>query len=515
MAELTAAPLEIRPKQVKALIDALPVARPQEAAAAVLRHLGALNRTKVDPDDRLAILELYQPPVALLLEELDAIYGKSILPLPPKAREALTAARTLAAEMAAGFKIVLIDKTSKRLAFGVRRQLPQLIFGGMRFHARQLVAGYKAYAAPAEGVWSEMHRLYLLAEQEGLAAEPVDPQTKESIFDVYTEQLLLALTDPYRLVQGDLERVVAQLRAVRTPVTLGRERPPTRQSAHFLVPCDTDRPPKPLLSANDDPGGPNARLLDTNALVDRLRQRKQAVESGNASAATSKALGAEGIALLGKLISLWGDPPKRAHRRDPMDTSVAIVIGLKSIAHFVTNVPKPDPAEAEKIRAGITMPLPVVAGDEESKTHPVHEWNVVNQSRGGLKVSRTSPALQPLLVGEAVGIRFMSRPCWAVGVVRWLTTVDEGRGMEFGVQFLAPDARMVWLQPVTGATPQAKQALLLPENPAAAEALLTPLNTYSDLREYEMREEAQVSAVRATALIEKTARFELFRVSPS
>jgi len=316
-------------------------------------------------------------------------------------------------------------------------------------------------------------------------------------------------------VQGDLERVVAQLRAVRALVTLGRERPSTRQSAHFLVPCDTDRPPKPALSASDDTGGPNWRLLDANPVVDKLRTRKHAVETGNASATTSKALGAEGLALLGKLISLWGDPPKRAHRRDPMETSVAICVGLKSIAHFASAVAKPDPAEAQAIRDGNTIPLVAVPDDEAAKAHPVHEWSVVNQSKGGIKVSRTAQSLQSVLVGEAVGIKFMSRPRWAVGVVRWLTMIDEGSGMEFGVQFLAPDARMVWLQPAITTSPQAKQALLLPESQSQADAVLAPLNTYADLREFEMIEEAEKSAVRAIALIEKTARFELFHVAPS
>ncbi len=507
--------LEIRPKQVKALIEGLPLARALEAGATVLAHITALNRVKIDVDDRLEILDMYRPVVVTLFDELDAIYGKSTLPLGPKGRDALTLARGLASEIAVGYKIALLEKTGKRLAFGVRKQLPQLVLGAMRNLAAQLLASYKSYSTAPEGVWAELHHLYLFAEGEGIASEPADPQTKETIHDLYTEALLLALTDPYRLVQGDLERVVAQLRAVRALVTLGRERPSTRQSAHFLVPCDTDRPPKPALSASDDTGGPNWRLLDANPVVDKLRTRKHAVETGNASATTSKALGAEGLALLGKLISLWGDPPKRAHRRDPMEASVAICVGLRSIAHFASAEPKASPEEAQKIRDGITLPLAAAPADGGPKEHPVLQWNVVNQSRGGAKLSRAAQSLQPLNVGEAIGIKFVGRPRWAVGVVRWLTQTDQGAGMEFGVQFLAPDAHMVWLQPTPITSPQARQALLLPESKPEAHQLLAPLNTYSDLREFEMTREAEVLSVRATNLIEKTARFELFHVAPS
>jgi hypothetical protein len=69
-------------------------------------------------------------------------------------------------------------------------------------------------------------------------------------------------------------------------------------------------------------------------------------------------MGTDAVVLLPKLISLWGDPPKRTSRRDAMETTVAICIGLKAVSHYVSLEPKIDPhAEAEKIRQGITIPL--------------------------------------------------------------------------------------------------------------------------------------------------------------
>ena len=38
---------------------------------------------------------------------------------------------------------------------------------------------------------------------------------------------------------------------------------------------------------------------------------------------------------------------------------------------------------------------------------------------------------------------------------------------------------------------------------------------FSDLREFEINEEGMVSLMRASGLIEKTGRFELFHVAPS
>ncbi|QJR15964.1 hypothetical protein [Usitatibacter palustris] len=518
-AERTAPPkdLEIRPKQAKAWLDALPLAQSVESARQIRTKLAAMSRSKIEADDRVLLLEAYQPVVAMLLEELDAIYSKSQLPLTPKAREALDLARAITSDVAHGYKIVILEKTGKLIAFGAKKQLPLLIYRTMDAVASAIRAAYKSYTPLAPGLWKDMHQLYLLADKDGLLNESPDAEIRITIGELYTESLLLSLTDPYRLVQGEVDKTISMIRANKGLATLGKVKPATRESAHFLVPCDTDRPPKPAASASDDTGGPNWRLFDVNPLADQLKKRKQALETGNVSATMSRATGLDGMLLLAKLITLWGDPPKRAYRRDPMETSVAICAGLRTIGHFVSQEPKVDPAvEAAAIQSGITLPLLVVPDDDVSQGLQVSEWEVVNQSAGGLKVKRTSASSQNIAVGEALGIKFMGRARWTIGVVRWLTAQDDG-GMEFGIQFLAPAARMVAVTPTITASGTVKLGLLLHESEQSTQAdtLLTPPSTYSDLREYEIDDDGEVSCARATSLIEKTARFELFHISPS
>jgi hypothetical protein len=115
-----------------------------------------------------------------------------------------------------------------------------------------------------------------------------------------------------------------------------------------------------------------------------------------------------------------------------------------------------------------------------------------------------------------IGIRSMGKQAWTIGVVRWLTMLEEGE-MEFGIQFLAPAAHLVALQPTIAAAGQVRAALLLAddENFSAADTVLAPPATYSELREYELEDNGEVSLVRAGSLIEKTGRFELFHVTPS
>ena len=517
--ERTAPPkdLEVRPKQVKAWIDSLPLAQSMDSARKMSQHLAQLSRTKLDQETRLAILDAYRGPAATALEELDAVYSKATLPLTPKAREALMVARDLSAELAMGYKITLAEKTGGLLnAFASKKGLPMQILRALEYQFALLRASYKSYTPVPPGVWRDLHQLYLYAEQEKVEREVVDAETKSTVFDTYVEALLLSLCDPYRLVQGELDKIVAQSRSWRGLCTLGQTRPATRPGGHFLVPCDLDRTPKPIISPNEETGGPNWRLLDANPMVDKLRARKQAAETGNVSATMSKSLGTEGLAMLGRLVQLWGDPPKRTSRRSPGDSTVAICVGMKAVGHFVSFEPRMDAAqEREALRKGITMPLMALPTDDASQPIPVFEWDVVNESAGGLKVRRMGATQQPISVGEVVGVKLRDRSRWTIAAVRWITLFDEG-GMEFGIQFLGSMAKPVWVQPTITSAPQAKPGLLLAFGESGeVDSLLTVPNMFADLREFEISEEGLVSLVRASGLIEKTGRFELFHVSPS
>lgn len=508
--------LEIRPKQVKAWIDSLPLAQSMDSARKMSAHLAALNRAKVDNDSRLAILESYRVPAGTALEELDAVYAKATMPLPPRAREALMVARDLAGELSTGYQVTLVERSGKLLgAFSSKKGLAGQILGALEYKFLVLRASYKSYTPAPPGLWSSMHQLYLHAEQEGVAKEVVDAEAKSTVFDVYCEALLLSLTDPYRLVAGELDKVMAQMRGWRGLVTLQQSRPATRPGGHFLVPCDTDRPPKPMIGPSEDAGGPNWRLLDANPMVDRVRAKKNAAETGNVSATMSKSLGLDGLVLLGRLATLWGDPPKRSSRRNPSEASVAICVGIKAVSHFVSFEPRMDAAaEAEALKRGITMPLVALPVDDSNQAVPVIEWDVVNESAGGLKVRRID-ASQPIGVGEVIGVKLKDRARWTIAVARWITMFEEG-GMEFGIQFLGSMATPVWVQPTITAAPQAKPGLLFAyADSGEADALLTTPNTFADLREFELNEDGMVSVVRATSLIDKTPRFDLFHVSPS
>jgi cyclic-di-GMP-binding protein len=485
---------------VKRWIESLPPEATFETGRQLCRQLATLNRVKLEGDARLEILEAFEPAVTPMLQELEPMYAKAPLPLAPAARAALGLARELLTELAMGYRIAAVEMGGK--LFGAKKTLTAILFRAMRFTTARMFAAYKSYTPAPAGTWAELHEIYIRAEQLGIAREPGDSASKATLADFYGEALLLSLTDPYRLNQGESERVLQLLRSHRGLATLGQARPRTSAGGHFLVPCNADKPPKPSIGKLDETDGPDWRLLDANPIVDALRAQ---LASGTAKTEAPPAL-------LAKLATLWGDPPKRTSRRDPGQETVAITMGIDGVGHFVAmesrvNLERQD----EMLRNGITMPLVPMPLDDASQPIPVFEWDVVNQSRGGLRVRRTERTEQPIAVGEVAGIKMPGKPRWAIGVVRWVTVFEDG-GMEFGLQYLAAMARAVLVK--TWGSPSAAGLLLSTEEAPAATLLTTP-KLFQPQRALELEDGDEAWLVQADEVVETTRRFEMFTVKAS
>jgi cyclic-di-GMP-binding protein len=509
--------VELNPKRVKGWIESLPLTQVVEAARQVLEAITAQNRIRVDYDQREDLIAAQKEMLGVIFDELDAQYSRGTLPLSAKARDAVDIAKQLRTELGHSYKILLTERTGKLFSFGNKKAIPPLLYCTLEQLVEVIIASYRSYTPVPAGTWKELYGIYLYALREGMATEPIR-EDRYSVTDLFVEVCLLAVIDPYRATVKEIEHVRRVAQSFKGLATLHTEKRETPSSAHFLVPCDVDRPPKSLDPSVVDPGGPNARLLDCNALVDTLREKAERL-AGGTQHGTGFASAVEQSAVFGKLVKLWGDPPKRAFRRDSTESQVAICYGLRAVAHFIGLEPEINfAAEAEAIKAGITIPLISLPNDDISKSFTVHEWEVVNQSAGGLKVHRLGSVDTPLTVGEVIGIKFVAKPRWQVGVIRWVSMNEDG-GIDFGIQLLSPHAHSVMVRPTVASAGANKprEALWLPEVPGASdsERLLVPLNVFSDLREYEVSTLHQAFSVRATTLVEKTARYELFEFQHS
>jgi hypothetical protein len=502
---LAAKELDVRSRGVRLWLDTLPPACPVEAARALLERVHRANRTPLPADERLEFLQTIRPFAEMVADELARACSHATIPLGSEAREALDALRALAAELSIACRAAVEDNAGRLLAFSAKRRVPGLVVQGIDWLTASILASYRTYSPVLPDTWRSMHELYLYAEESGFAADDIDEEVGRSVRSAYCEALMLALADPYRLRPGETDALLPCAAAAMLGATLTRDAPRTPSGAHFAVALDCDRPPR--MTAAMASRSDRIRILDANGVIDRLRARRAALRETPASRPEARAAAAE-VALIEKLMGLWGDPPRRGFRRETSESTVAICIGLESVRHFIANEAAHDAAQADAIHRGITMPL-LTVDDDAPGAHPVLEWEVVDEGAGGLKVRRGHP-LQVVSVGELVGVRMLGRPRWIVGVVRWMSSDDRG-AIELGIQFIAPAALAVWLQPTITAMPQARPGLLLQGAGDADDALLSPPDTFSEMREFEVSREGDVtSCVRALNLIERTAKFEVF-----
>jgi hypothetical protein len=488
-----------QPDLLKAWLESLALAQMLDAGRAIRQYLVQLDGAAIDSRQRSELLDLVRAPADMLLEGLDRICAHAAQPLGAHARDAVALARGLAAELAKGYEHAAKDNAASSPSL---KELPSLFLHAMRYLARAMHASYRTYSRVPPGAWLRMHELYLRADQAGAAS---DAEEGEPVSRAYCDALLLALTDPYRLPPGELDRVLAVIRTLPVAPTLTRGRPTTR-GAQFVVPCAEDKPPRPPLP--DGEADTDGWVLNAQPVVEALREALQELGSGSTLAA--RMLGRDSLGLLARLATLWGDPPKRAYRRDPADGSVAICVGVKPIAQFVAHDATADgEAELQALRRGITMPLRTLPEDESGRIVPIHEWAVVNLSEGGLKVRRSSRATTEIAVGDVVGIKAAGKALWTIGLARWINALEDDK-TEFGVQFFADAVCAVWVRGPSGG--RKLGVLLASGEEHGRESVLAPPHTYVEGREYELRGEDYRSRVRAIGLVEGNARFELFHI---
>ena len=512
--------IETNPKKARVWIESLPLTKTFQAANMVAHNIEALNRAKMSAEERTALVDVYRPVVAVLLDELEAIYAYSVLPLPVRQREAFDAARNLLTQCANAYKIFLLEKPSKLMMFNTKKNLPAAIYAAMFYLQSQLLQSYKTYHPCPPGVWQELHSLYQHADEQGLLAEIADAETKSSMLDLYSDALMISLADPYRLMFKEVDQVQELLKLNRGLIDIHSSNEGLNLQRFFLVALDGDQPPKVLVPGVPPPAGQIFRLIDPTRLVEKLQQRiraQNAAAGGGAGSAAKSRATHDTTDLQQRLIRLWGDPPKRQFRRNPADSSVALCGGIKAIAYFTELATLDDPeADAKAIRDGDTIPLLKIPRDALSQSVGVEAWSVLNQSANGLRLYRESGGTVGVTVGEVVGVRFVGGRTWNVGIVRWLTSL-EGSALEFGVELISPSAASITIEATIGSGTKPAPALVLQNTTPGwdNDTLITLTDTFSDLREFELIERGEITLVRATTLVERTSRFDLFQFQTS
>jgi len=511
--------VEIRPKQVKEWLDALPLANSFEAARKLADALVASRGARLGEDARLKFLEQYRHTIRVLLPSLQQEYAGKPLPLAEKAKQAANLARELLSELANGYKMVVMEIAQRKISFGTNKLAPLALQRVIESLGEILDICYETYAPTPAGIWAELHQLYWYAARQKLHEEVLADEAGGSVNATYKRVLLMALADPYRLQQGQLQSLKAYL--ARTAALASLQPMAAADVPHglFLVRLDDDRPPKALAHHSGVTDARSDILLNTIPFVRALHQQLQAVEGGTSAVAAGLPEAASDPTyqeLLKRLLKQWGLGPKRVFNRVPADAAAFICAGIRSLHHALAG----DAGQllaADESMEEMQITVQVATSADRTGQHTTYNcssWQVVNESAGGVALSNDPRSVAKVRVGDLIGLR-TGGDTWGVAAVRWIQADTPGK-VDLGAQFLSPRAEAIAIKPtITAADAPFQPALLLPEVPALKqpERIVAQRGSFQPMREFELRTERGSRTVRAAKLVEQTDSFEVFLIS--
>lgn len=506
--------VETRPKQVQEWLKALPLANTQEACRKLADAIAAVNSVKLGEEARCNLLEIYRAAVIQLQPSLQQLYVGKPLPLAEKNQQAAMLLRELSGELANGYKLALMDLSARRVNLGAHKLTALALGRTIESLGNMLEVYYEAYAPTPAAIWAELHHLYWYAAQSNLHKHLIVNGEKGSINTAYTQILLIALADPYRMLQGHLTLVKAYLAQFGQQVVLQALGPTENKHGLFLVRLDSDYPPKALMHYQGVTDARTDIILNTIPLARVLHQHVQGLESGLPLLKFGLPEGAQHASyrdMLKRLIKQWGVAPKRLFSRAQGHTDAHVCGGISAVHRALSEGLLREKVAADDAVDSVEL-SDVLRETGSQQTYNCTRWTVVNESAGGLTLSKEASSYAKIKVGDIIGVEAESEGTWAVAMVRWMQS-DADHRIELGAQRLAPHTEAIAIKPVIAAANALFQpALLLPEVPALKHParIAAARGSFQHMREFEVRSHGLIHQVRANLLIEQTDGLDLF-----
>ncbi|NNF97409.1 MAG: hypothetical protein HKM94_10830 [Halobacteria archaeon] len=519
----------IRPRKVEQWIEALPKANLGETARQVYKVLLETNQLDLPHQERTRFLESLREVVQYITDSMRKHFIGVAYPLPEKNQKIAAATREILIAMTTGYKITFEDSLNSNFLFQDKKQLALLIHRAISYTGQTLLTSYQIYAPYPPKLWAEMHKLYAYAESYKLTRTGIaDYQhmyvDKSSIKAEYLRNMLLWLTSPYRLRQGEVTKVYNTLERWVQYCEVVKPTQPEDPAAdgQFGINLGKDQPPCPIAQNNFHCSPANCRVLQTSKLAERIRHDMQQAEDVVTTTLTGIDMGRQDLShdLLRRLLIAWGIETKRGFPRTSKQEDVQVAIGLSAIHQFLTshrqesqhipndpfahraefessvvkslsdenpdvwNMVYPDGKDVDLTKivteelaiSGEPPPssanLPVYSPEKPQKQPDLSlgSWLIINESASGYCLEYGEGNSTKAQVGELVGIRRRTNnQSWngGIGVIRWMK-FNSQQEMQLGIEMLNPDAAAIGLR--TAATNDKdlnyQRTLLLPEIPA-------------------------------------------------
>lgn len=516
--------------QCRQWLAATPLGNTVQALSHLLRQLNLLNRSNVQPAERLAILEILRKPILQAQEDGAKRFLGKPLPLVPPEQAAFDSAQAVWQALLKGYgRCIEAEMThpasgNPRLGLLYQRAFATLAAAQMDI--------YRAGFEPSPEHWAALHTLFASAENAGIADAEVEDavrqgRTPSTPRAVYAEVMLLHATSPHELSSRHLAWVARWSRRWSRRVRIVASTPALDGET---VPLNID------LAAGRAAGyrlvdGPNARWLDTSEVRRSLKKRLSLLEKGTPPAelqlgedCTQPACGQ----VLKHVYQRWcRGGINRRHERTATDAICAVVVGVEAMYFHLAGEQvfrQPGYTDDEALRRerdematfGRVAPRNLgTLGQQQS--YRAEEWQMLDESATGIHAAHPlNESLERVSQRQLVAVRPPSATAFLVGNLRWTMVTDDAR-LHVGIMILPgrPEALALRAIELSGVREPYRPGFLLPAVSAVgtAASLIAPPGTFRAGRILELAG-GPFAQVRLTHLIDRGIDFDRVGFDP-
>ncbi|MFP6849582.1 MAG: PilZ domain-containing protein [Pseudomonas sp.] len=362
---------------------------PEQALQHVLSLLFRLNRSAMTLLERQRVLQSFSDHY----RHYSQAYQGATPPSPLFVR--------LCSELAVGFKRLLLQIIKGRQPS--RPHLAWCLYMAQHFLAQSLLRHYQLYQEPPPSLWRDSHLLYWMGEHQDCLDEPVaaafSPQPSNTLRGLYQQMLLLALSNPFHLANGECALLFGAL----SPLSGLARLLPWDEDEEIDGPIIDLTESQPCLAYAQTPEGSSTylRRFELGAVLVALHEPAPLQSQAERQ-------------ILDRVQQHWLGRQQRRHSRAEHSSTCDMVVGLTSIhAQLLEHRPPRTAAQ------------------------------ILDASSGGARLLCNADQATQLCVGQLV-LLLTGSDTPTLALVRWRHLNNEG--LHLGLRYLKGLPRSVWLR---------------------------------------------------------------------
>lgn len=368
----------------------------------------------------------------------------------------------------------------------------------MRCLAWQIHINHMIASPIGVGLWQQANAAFGTAFRLGIA-DTIGPRGEASIQQIYTDTLLIAITQPASFSAEELELInqYVERRGISPKLITT---PPDENNSIFWVDLDKDLPAQ-ALARRPPPADTPVLYFSCDAIARKLREDLALLNRGikaNGIGLPPLADSRAGKSVLRRLETCLGQPAKRKFSRRRQSYRAHLCAGFSNLWRRL--------------------------GSPEAEIE-VSEWMVINESPDGYSLMHVAGHTHRLRVGDIAAIqptgeRAEKNAVWHICLVRWALS-ENPEHIELGLQLLASHALAAQIIVPGASQAQKLPALIVPAAPPLrpTQAMIVQTGTLDDdPRKFVALmtgNNLEIREFRSLSLDEQTSRIEVISVEPA